>query len=132
MHVLVTEAYFGDSAGTVRRLREAGCRVSTCHTEAGLCKALAPGSRCPLDVLDGVDLLVDVRSVGDELTAREFGTVCAVRARVPVVVVGADPDRRPTLPIGLESRVLPVRGRQLAATCRSWQRAHEASGGHRS
>ncbi|WP_199434663.1 hypothetical protein [Qaidamihabitans albus] len=129
MHVLVTEARFGDAAATARELREFGCEVSTCHTEIGLCKALAPGSRCPLDLVAGVDLMVDVRSADEVLTAREFGTVCAVRARVPVVVVDADPDRWPTLPIGLENRAAAIRGRRLAATCGSWMRARRMSGG---
>ncbi|PRX45858.1 hypothetical protein B0I33_1084 [Prauserella shujinwangii] len=131
MHVLVTEARFGDSAETVRRLREDGCRVSTCHTRAGLCKALAPASRCPLDEQAAVDLLVDVRSGDDELTAREFGAVCAVRARVPVAVVDADPDRAPVLPIGLEARAVGIRGRQLLAACASWRRVHQPGGAGR-
>ncbi|EHR50958.1 hypothetical protein SacmaDRAFT_2717 [Saccharomonospora marina XMU15] len=123
MHVLVTEANFGDSARVLPRLRDLGCRVSTCHTATGLCRALEPGSRCPLDEPGGVDLLVDVRSVGEELTAREFGAVCAVRARVPTAVTDADTGRVPTVPIGLENHVTAVPADGLADACRGWLRA---------
>lgn len=131
MHVLVTEANFGDSARVLPRLRDLGCRVSTCHTATGLCRALEPGSRCPLDEPGGVDLLVDVRSVGEELTAREFGAVCAVRARVPAAVTDADAGRVPTVPVGLENHVAPVTGDRLAAACLGWQRANIERAGAR-
>lgn len=124
MHVLVTEANFGDSARVLSRLRDLGCRISTCHTGTGLCRALEPGSRCPLDEPGGVDLLVDVRSVGAELTAREFGAVCAVRAGVPAAVTDSDAGRAPTVPIGLENHVTPAAGDRLDAACRGWLRAN--------
>ncbi|MGW5055040.1 MULTISPECIES: hypothetical protein [unclassified Actinokineospora] len=105
-HVLLTEARFGDAGPVAARLRAAGARVSTCHADAGLCRALAPGSRCPLDTrTDPVDLFVDVRGADDELTTREYGVVCALRANRPVFVVEADPLVAATAPVGLAARV---------------------------
>lgn len=103
MHVLVTEAAFGESASVVEALRAAGHLVSTCHEQSGVCRALRPGRRCPLDGGVPVDLMVDVRGQEPDVTAREFGVVCAVRDRLPVVVVGVDPAVPPRIPTGLKS-----------------------------
>lgn len=95
MRVLITEALFGDSDDLAETLHGVGAHVSRCHERAGICRALAPGRRCPLDERDGVDLVVDVRAQLPELTAREYGAVCAVRARIPLVIVS--PTVRPAL-----------------------------------
>lgn len=105
MRVLLTEARFGDADALRRRLVGQGCRVASCHSKAGLCRALAPGGHCPLDEPDPPGLLVDVRGQGGRLTAREFGAVCAVRAHVPVVLVSPDPEVPAEVPSGLENRV---------------------------
>jgi len=123
MHVLVTEALFGDADPLVEPLRETGCRVSRCHSRAGLCRALAPGSRCPLDGDDPPSLLVDVRGQGEEMTAREFGTVCAVRARVPIAMVSPDPAVPVEVPPGLENRVTVIDAEGLLDTCRAAARS---------
>jgi hypothetical protein len=123
MHVLLTESSFGDADFLVRHLRDAGCLVSRCHSRAGLCRALAPGGRCPLDEpFAQPDLLVDVRGQGSELTAREFGVVCAVRDHVPVALVSPDPDVRAEVPSGLENRVTVIDVDGLLATCRAASR----------
>jgi hypothetical protein len=102
MHVLMTEAHFGDGDRLAQRLRQLGVRVTQCHDRVGYCQVLRPGGRCPLDDLtDLVDAVVDVRGPGEELTAREYGAVCAVRAGRPVWVVGADPDAPAVVPAAL-------------------------------
>ncbi|KDN21536.1 hypothetical protein [Amycolatopsis rifamycinica] len=123
MHVLLTESSFGDADFLVQPLRDAGCLVSRCHTRAGLCRALAVGGRCPLDEpFAQPDLLVDVRGQGAELTAREYGVVCAVRDHVPVALVSPDPDVRAEVPGGLEERVTVIDADGLLATCRAASR----------
>jgi hypothetical protein len=123
MHVLLTEASFGDADFLVQSLRDAGCQVSRCHRRAGLCQALAPGGRCPLDEpFAQPDLLIDVRGQGSELTAREYGVVCAVRDHVPVALVSPDPDVRAEVPDGLENRVTVIDVDGLLATCRAASR----------
>ncbi|RSD11657.1 hypothetical protein [Amycolatopsis eburnea] len=118
MHVLLTEASFGDADSLVQPLRDAGCLVSRCHDRTGLCRALAPGGRCPLDEpFAQPDLVVDVRGREPELTAREFGVVCAVRDHVPVALVS--PDVRAEIPPGLENRVTVIDVAGLLATCRA-------------
>ena len=120
MHVLLTEATFGDAEFLVQPLQDAGCRVSRCHTRAGLCRALAPGSMCPLDEWAAPPLLaVDVRGQGTDLTAREFGVVCAVRAHVPIALVSADAAVPVEVPAGLDTRVVVTDVDALLATCRS-------------
>ncbi|WIY00428.1 hypothetical protein QRX60_41275 [Amycolatopsis mongoliensis] len=120
MHVLLTEASFGDADFLVQPLRDAGCLVSRCHSRAGLCRALAPGGRCPLDEpFAQPDLVVDVRGQGPELTAREYGVVCGIRDNVPVALVSPDPDVRAEVPPGLENRVTVIDVDGLLATCRA-------------
>lgn len=120
MHVLLTEASFGDADFLVQPLRDAGCLVSRCHSRAGLCRALAVGGHCPLDEpFAQPDLVVDVRGQEAGLTAREFGVVCAVRDHVPVALVSPDPDVRAEVPPGLENRVTVIDVDGLLATCRA-------------
>lgn len=119
MHVLLTEAKFGDCDALYQPLRDNGCRVSRCHTREGFCLALGPGTTCPLD--DRADppvLAVDVRGTGDEITTREFGIVCALRALVPVVLVPPEPGLPVTVPAGLADRVTVTDAESLLATCR--------------
>ena len=117
MHVLITETLFGDADRLATRLRETGCRVSRCHGTAGVCQALAPGGRCPLDGPEPVDLVVDVRTPLDELTAREFGVICGIRARVPAAAVSVT-GIRPHLPPGLSGRVAATTEEELIRACR--------------
>jgi hypothetical protein len=105
MHVLVTESSFGASTRLTASLRVLGCQVSTCHSTVGICRVFASGDRCPLDGGCPVDLVVDVRDQSEQLSAREYGVVCGTRARLPVVLVGADPEVPVRVPAGLESRV---------------------------
>ena len=117
MRVLVTESRFGDADGLVDRLRATGCQVSVCHSGSGVCQALAPGRCCPLDFPDAVALAVDVRSTEPELSAREFGVVCAIRSGIQVVAVPAEPGLPVTAPDGLASRVRVVSADRLVDTC---------------
>ncbi|GAA1025356.1 MULTISPECIES: hypothetical protein [Amycolatopsis] len=120
MHVLLTEAKFGDCDAFRRPLRDNGCRVSRCHSREGCCLALAPGTSCPLD--DRADppvLAVDVRGTGDEITAREFGIVCALRALVPVALVPPESGLPVTVPAGLADRVTVTDAESLLATCQA-------------
>ncbi|ADJ47228.1 hypothetical protein AMES_5403 [Amycolatopsis mediterranei S699] len=123
MHVLLTEASFGDADFLVQPLRDADCLVSRCHSRAGLCRALAVGGRCPLDEpFAQPDLLVDVRGREPELTAREFGVVCAIRDHVPVALVSPDACVQAEVPPGLERRVTVIDVEGLLATCRAASR----------
>lgn len=76
------------------QLSAAGRQVLRCHEpgEAPFpCNALLPGRRCPLDV--GIDVVLDIRARPvnpPELS--EFGAVCALHARVPLVVAGVPGD----------------------------------------
>lgn len=133
MRVLVTEAAFGESASVVDALRAAGLTVSTCHGRSGVCRALEAGQQCPLDAAGSVDLVVDVRGQEPDVTAREFGLVCAVRGRVPVAVVGVDPSVRPRIPAGLAPWVTVTTLEGLLSTCRDavMVRSHHSSGQRR-
>lgn len=117
MHVLVTESSFGESARLAASLRSSGCQVSTCHSTVGICRAFAPGDRCPLDGGRPVDLVVDVRDQSDDLTAREYGVVCGTRARLPVVLVSVDSAVPVLVPAGLESRVTGTTVDRLLSAC---------------
>lgn len=122
MRVLLTEAVFGDSGEVAKTLRELGCRVSPCHVRSGICRAFSPGGTCPLDEADPPDLAVDVRSLEPGLTAREFGVVCAMRARVPVVVTPARGSCGPIVPPGLEQRVTVATQEDLLDACQGFLR----------
>jgi hypothetical protein len=117
MHVLVTESTFGESARVAASLRTLDCRVSTCHSTVGICRAFAPGDRCPLDGGQPVDLVVDVRDQSAQLTAREYGVVCGTRARLPVVLVTEDPEVPVLVPAGLEARVTGTTMDSLLSAC---------------
>ncbi|MFD5246120.1 hypothetical protein ACFWIW_16335 [Amycolatopsis sp. NPDC058340] len=129
MRVLLTEAVFGDSDAVAKALREAGCRVSACHVRSGICRAFSPGGTCPLDEADPPDLAVDVRSHEAELTAREFGVVCALRARVPVVVTPAPGSGEPLIPQGIRQRVAVATREDLLGACQAFLRSRAAGAG---
>jgi hypothetical protein len=91
MDILVTEAEPGDATELVERLAAAGHRVATCH-RPGLarCVGLEAAGGCPLTP-GRTDVVVDVRRRPVGFTERELGALCAVRADVPLVVVGPTP-----------------------------------------
>ena len=60
---------------------------------------------------------MDVRDGDGELTAREFGVVCGIRARRQVVFVDADEDRAATVPDGLNPHMAAVRMPALVQAC---------------
>src|ERR1700753_2608005 len=113
MHVLVTESAFGESARLVASLRRIGTQVSTCHGRVGVCRAFAPGDRCPLDRGHPADLVIDVRDQSAQLTARESGVVCGTRAQLPVVLVSATREVPVLVPAGLESAAASPPGESL-------------------
>ena len=116
MYVLVTEQNPGQGKDLARRLRYLGCTVSTCHDgSADVCKGVVPGG-CPLEGRLPADLVVAVRGER-ELTAREYGTVCGLRAGVPVVLTGLDWQDKPPVPDGLRRRVSAVRNNALLLGC---------------
>lgn len=119
MHVLLAEASCGDGDALADRLRGIGCQVSRCHQGSGICQSQVPAGRCPLDGRTPVDMLVDVRGKAAELTAREFGVVCALRSGVQVVVVPAGKARTAAVPRGLEDRVSVASQTELIDNCRS-------------
>lgn len=123
MRILVTEATFDESREIAAALRDLGCRVSPCHVRSGVCRALAPGGTCPLDEADRPDLAVDVRGAEPGLTAREFGVVCALRKRVPVVMTTARDTGGPVVPPGFEDRVTACPPEDLFEACRGFLRS---------
>lgn len=72
-------------------LVDAGFVVDRCHEPGSAvfpCTGLSGGD-CPLAVHGGIDVAVDVRQhPWPNPTGRETGVTCALRASVPVVVVG--------------------------------------------
>ena len=94
MRVLLTESAPGASAEAESRLREAGYDISFCHPDHRAdedgCVVLRGIGHCPLRTDADIAVVVDVRSpdAPAEPTAREFGTCCAVRNHVPLVVAG--------------------------------------------
>lgn len=124
MHVLITETQFGDADEVAGLLHGAGCHVTRCHDRAGICRALGPGRRCPLDGRDPIDLMVDVREPLAELTAREYGAVRAVRARIPLAIVSVT-DGPAMVPDGLAHWATAVNRAELLDTCRAAMR-HDA------
>lgn len=128
MHVLVTEGHFGDSDDLVEKLRAIGVQVTGCHDRVGYCRVLRPGGRCPLDDFTGnVDLVADVRGSGDELTVREYGAICAVRARRPLWIIPADPDIPVVAPPGLRNHAVVATEAELLTLC---LRRHPSFTGH--
>jgi hypothetical protein len=126
VHVLVTESKAGASDRLVSRLRELGCRVSTCHDGLTACRAVAPGGGCPLDGLDPAGVVVDVRDGGGDLTAREFGAVCGVRARRQVVFVDVDEDKAASVPTGMNPHMAAVHMPALVQACADAVHAEQA------
>ena len=93
MRVLVVERERGSGARTAAQLEGHGHEVVRCddadESSGRLCAGLPGGSGCPLDD-QPVDVVVAVR--GDEggpSTDRETGIRCALRQRVPVMVLGS-------------------------------------------
>lgn len=116
MHVLVTEQNPGQATELARRLRYLGCTVSTCHDNTtDICNGVVPGG-CPLEGRRPADLVITVRGER-ELTAREYGAVCGVRAGLPVVLTGLDWQDKPPVPDGLRSRATAVRQNALLIGC---------------
>ena len=71
-------------------LTAVGFTVLRCH-DAGAptfpCNALRPGGVCPVEA--GVEVVVDIRARPSATPdPNEFGVVCAVRDRIPLVVGG--------------------------------------------
>lgn len=125
MHVLVTEAHAGDSDRLVRRLRAVGVRVTACHEGVAFCQALEPGGGCPLDdFTDHVDLVVDVRGAGDELHSREYGVICAERARRPVWIISNNPDAPVVVPVAVREFAIPATEEELLVECQRRHRDH--------
>lgn len=95
MRVLVVESHLGASQRLKDELGRRGHDVLTCHEdehERHGCRAVDPDAGCPLDDRR-VDVTVDVRrSHHPDPRPLEQGAVCAVRARVPLVVAGAATD----------------------------------------
>ncbi|MFC7615409.1 hypothetical protein ACFQV2_19785 [Actinokineospora soli] len=63
--------------------------------------------------------MVDVRGADEELTIREYGVVCGLRAGRPVFVVEGDPLVPPVAPVGLASRVTVTSVDRLAGAIAS-------------
>jgi hypothetical protein len=95
MRVLVVESHLGASDRLRRDLADRGHEVLTCHEdehERKGCRAVHPEQGCPLDA-GGVDVAVDVRrSYHPEPRPLEQGAICALRARVPIIVAGTATD----------------------------------------
>ena len=89
MRVLVTETTPGGGVHLADQLHAAGHEVVACHVPGALtfpCTGMANGP-CPID--DGVDVAVTVRLHPQSGPApSEDGLLCALRARVPVVIAG--------------------------------------------
>jgi hypothetical protein len=95
MRILMTESDRSGGAVAGALLALEGHEVAHCHSpgaeaSAAPCAGMAPGGRCPLAGGD-VDLLADVRPAPGPFTLREAGVMCALRARVPVLVAGPTP-----------------------------------------
>lgn len=101
---------------TTAGLEEQGWRVLHCHEpgeDAFPCNALRAGRTCPLDV--GFDVVVTARARALPAPApSEFGVVCALRTRVPLVVAGVGHER----PFGPWTEVAVRRGGDVVSACR--------------
>ena len=101
MRVLLTESAPGAAEESEKRLREAGYDISFCHPDHSAdedgCVVVRGIGHCPLRT-DDIALVIDARTADAPRlhTAREFGTCCALRNHVPLVVAGpADRARFP-------------------------------------
>jgi len=93
MHALIPDVTTADARAIVRELEADGHHIHTCgaQTDALGCVALS-GTRCPLDT-HPVDVCVQVGREDVPMPPSE-GARCAVRRRVPTVLVG-DPEGGP-------------------------------------
>jgi hypothetical protein len=93
MRILLTEADAADSVALERDALRRGHDVVRCQPRdaAALpCVGASDVALCPLS--RHVDVLVDVRADGEaSLQIGEFGMICGLRERVPIVVVGDNP-----------------------------------------
>lgn len=96
-------------------LRDAGYDVHRCVEDgrpAFPCVGLTGGA-CPLEVDGGIDVAIDVRQhPWPHPTLRETGVTCAVRAGVPLVVLG-----RPLHPFTDQATLTTDRTDVLAVRC---------------
>jgi hypothetical protein len=94
MRTLLTESLPGCGHDVEAQLRDAGHEVVRCHPPGAPtfpCAALA--GTCPLEEPAAIDALVAVRTPTEHDQAiSEMGITCALRHRVPVVVVGGGID----------------------------------------
>lgn len=92
MRTLVVESMPGCGTDVVEALGAAGHQIARCHAPGAdtfPCAALITG--CPLDEPEGIDVVVDARTLTElDPTASEAGVTCALRRGVPVVVLGDD------------------------------------------
>ena len=97
------------------QLREAGYDVHRCVEDgspAFPCVGLTGGT-CPLEVEGGIDVAIDVRQhPWPHPTLRETGVTCALRAGVPLVVLG-----RPLHPFTEQATLTTDRPDVLAVRC---------------
>lgn len=93
MRTLLIESLPGCGRSVEDRLHQAGHDVVRCRPPSQPlfpCSALTTG--CPLEDRDGVDAAVVVRTPTEpDQTVSEMGVTCALRVRVPVIVVGPKP-----------------------------------------
>jgi hypothetical protein len=90
--------------------------VSTCHDgSTDICNGVVPGG-CPLEGRSPADMVVAVRGER-ELTAREYGAVCGVRAGLPVALTGLGWQDKPPISDGLRNRVSAIRCDALLVGC---------------
>ncbi len=92
MRGLVVETDVGAADDAIARLEAAGHEVARCHDRGERhpfpCAGLSAPGACPLDG-SGVDVALSVRARPMPTPAAlEDGGVCALRARVPLVVTG--------------------------------------------
>lgn len=127
MRTLLIESSPGVGADAAAALSDAGHPVVRCHEQGQPtfpCGDLAEPGSCPLHGPGAVDVVLSVRHPDDaEPTAAEAGVTCALRAGVPVVVLG-DQDANPfaalTVPVSDDDPVAAVvaayrAGKEVAA-----------------
>lgn len=127
MRTLLIESSPGVGAEAAAALSDAGHPVVRCHEQGQPtfpCGDLASPGSCPLHGPGAVDVVLSVRHPDDaEPTAAEAGVTCALRAGVPVVVLGdqeANPFAALTVPVADDDPVAAVvaayrAGKEVAA-----------------
>jgi hypothetical protein len=127
MRTLLIESSPGVGAEAAAALSDAGHPVVRCHEEGQPtfpCGDLAAPGSCPLHGPGAVDVVLSVRHPDDaEPTAAEAGVTCALRAGVPVVVLGdqeVNPFAALTVPVSDDDPVAAVvaayrAGKEVAA-----------------